>query len=162
MLENMLKTKLRYCHPPSNSYIFTQKNDQRNKTIYHFVYTAAAAAKLLQSFPILCGPIDGSPPGSPVPGILQERTLEWVAISFSSAWKWKVKVKWLSCVRLLATPWTSAYQAPISKWFARQEYWSEFPLCTLHPHNQCQPLFNLLLQKANFWMGLAQRTCNIK
>ena len=73
---------------------------------------AAAAAKSLQSCPTLCDPIDGSPPGSPVPGILQARTLEWVAISFSNAWKWKVKVKLLSPVRLLATPWTVAYQAP--------------------------------------------------
>ena len=72
---------------------------------------AAAAAKLLQLCPTLCDPIDGSPPGSPVPGILQARTLEWVAISSSNAWKWKVKVKSLSRVRLLATPWTAAYQA---------------------------------------------------
>ena len=72
---------------------------------------AAAAAKSLQLCPTLCDPIDGSPPGSPVPGILQARTLEWVAISFSNAWKWKVKVKVLSRVRLLATPWTGAYQA---------------------------------------------------
>ena len=70
-----------------------------------------AAAKSLQSCPTLCDPIDGSPPGSPVPGILQARTLEWVAISFSGEWKWKVKVKSLSRVRLLATPWTAAYQA---------------------------------------------------
>jgi len=83
----------------------------------------AAAAKSLQSCPTLCDPIDGSPPGSPVPGILQAITLEWVAISFSNAWKWKVKVKSLSCVRLLATPWTVAYQA-LSKGFSRQEYWS--------------------------------------
>ena len=62
----------------------------------------------------LCDPVDGSPPGSPVPGILQARTLEWVAISFSSAWKWKVKVKSLSRVLLLATPRTAAYQAPLS------------------------------------------------
>ena len=62
-------------------------------------------AKSLQSWPTLCDPIDGSPPGFPVPGILQARTLEWVTISFSSAWKWKVKVKSLSCVRLFATPW---------------------------------------------------------
>ena len=74
----------------------------------------AAAAKSLQSCPTLCDSIDGSPPGSPVPGILQARALEWVANSFSSAWKWKVKVKSLSCVRLLATPWTAAYQAPPS------------------------------------------------
>ena len=89
---------------------------------------AAAAAKLLQSCPILCDPIDGSPPGTPVPGILQARTLEWVAISFSNAWKWKVKVKSLSHVRLLATPWTAAYQAPPSIGFSRQEYWSGVPL----------------------------------
>ena len=75
---------------------------------------AAATAKSLQSCPTLCNPIDGSPPGSPIPGILQVRTLEWVAISFSNAWKWKVKVKSLSRVRLLATPWTAAYQAPLS------------------------------------------------
>ena len=87
-----------------------------------------AAAKLLQSCPTLCDPIDGSPPGSPVPGIHQARTLEWVAISFSNAWKWRVKVKSLSCVRLLATPWTAAYQAPPSMGFSRQEYWSGVPL----------------------------------
>ena len=76
----------------------------------------------------LCDPIDGSPPGSPVPGILQARTLEWVTISFSNAWKWKVKVKSLSRVRLLATPWTAAYQASPSMGFSRQEYWSRVPL----------------------------------
>ena len=75
------------------------------------------AAKSLQSCPTLCNPIDGSPPGSPVPGILQARTLEWVAISFSNAWKWKVKVKSLNCVWLLATRWTAAYQAPLSMGF---------------------------------------------
>ena len=88
---------------------------------------SAAAAKSLQSCPTLCDPIDGSPPGSPVPGILQARTLEWVAISFSSAWKWKVKVKWLSCVRLLATPWSAACQAPLSTGFSRREDWSGVP-----------------------------------
>ena len=89
---------------------------------------AAAAAKSLQSCPTLCDPIDSSPPGSPVPGILQARTLEWVAISFSNEWKWKVKVKSLSRVRLLATPWTAAYQAPPPMGFSRQEYWSGVPL----------------------------------
>jgi len=89
---------------------------------------SAAAAKSLQSCPTLCDPIDGSPPGSPVPGILQARTLEWVAISFSSAWEWKVKVKSFSRVRLSATPWTAAYQAPPSMGFSRQEYWSGAPL----------------------------------
>ena len=86
------------------------------------------AAKSLQSCPTLCYPIDGSPPGSSVPGILQARTLEWVAISFSSAWKWKVKVKSLSHVRLLETPWTAAHQTPLSRGFSRQEYWSGMPL----------------------------------
>ena len=90
--------------------------------------TIAAAAKSLQSCPTLCDPIDGSPPGSPVPGILQARTLEWVAISLSNAWKWKVKVKSLSRVRPSATPWTAAYQAPPSMGFSRQEYWSGVPL----------------------------------
>ena len=86
------------------------------------------AAKSLQSCPTLCDPTDGSPPGSPIPGILQARTLEWVAISFSNAWKWKVKVKSLSRVRLLATPWTAAYQVPPPMGFSRQEYWSGVPL----------------------------------
>ena len=105
--------------------------------LFHFVSTtatwfrlpprlaaAAAAAKSLQSCPTLCDPIDGSPPGSPVPGILQARTLEWVAISFSNAWKWKVKVKSLSHVRLLVTSYTAAYQAPPPMGFSRQECWS--------------------------------------
>ena len=89
---------------------------------------AAATAKSHQSCPTLCNPIDGSPPGSSVPGNLQARTLEWVAISFSNVWKWKVKAKSLSRVRLLATPWTSACQAPPSMGFSRQEYWSGVPL----------------------------------
>ena len=91
-------------------------------------FTHAAVAKSLQSCPTLCDPIDGSPPGSPIPGILQARTLDWVVISFSNAWKWKVKVKSLSRVRLLATPWTAAHQAPPSMGFSRQEYWSGVPL----------------------------------
>ena len=74
-----------------------------------YAVAAAAAAKSLQLCPTLCNPIDGSPPGSPIPGILQARTLEWVAISFSNAWKWKVTVKSPSCVRLLAIPWTVAH-----------------------------------------------------
>ena len=88
----------------------------------------AAAAKSLQLCPTLCDPIDSSPSGSAIPGILQARTLEWVAISFSNAWKWKVKMTALSHVRLLATPWTAAYQAPPSMGFSRQEYWSGVPL----------------------------------
>ena len=86
-----------------------------------------------QSCPTVCDPIDGGPPGSPVPGILQARTLEWVAISFSNAWKWKVKEKSFSHVRLLATPWTAAYQAPLSMGFSRQEYWSGVPLPSPYP-----------------------------
>ena len=89
---------------------------------------ATAATESLQSCPTLCDPIDGSPPGSPAPGILRARTLEWVAISFSNTWKWKVKVKSLSRVWLLATPWTAAHQAPPSMHFSRQEYWSGVPL----------------------------------
>ena len=89
---------------------------------------AAAAAESLQSCLTLCDPMDGSPPGSTVPGILHARTLEWVAISFSNAWKWKVKVKSLSCVWLFATPWTAAHQAPPPMGFSRQEYWSGVPL----------------------------------
>ena len=87
-----------------------------------------SAAKSLQSCPTLCNPIDGSSPGSPVPGILQARTLECVAISFSNAGKWKVKGKSLSCVQPSVTPWTTAYQAPPSMAFSRQEYWSGVPL----------------------------------
>ena len=89
---------------------------------------AATAAKSLQLCLTLCDPRDCSPPGSPIPGILQARTLEWVAISFSNAWKWKVKVKSLGHVWLFATPWTAAYQAPLSMGFSRQEYWSGLPL----------------------------------
>ena len=88
---------------------------------------AAAAVKSLQSCPTLCDPIEGSPPGYPVPGILQARTVEWVAISFSNALTWKVKVK-MKPVQLLATPWTAAYQSPPSMGFSRQEYWSGLPL----------------------------------
>ena len=108
------------------------------KTLRHckfksLAYAAAdAAAKSPYSCPTLCDPRDGSPPGSPVPGILQARTLEWVAISFSNAWKWKVKGKSLSRVRLFATPWTAAYQAPPSMGFSRQEYWSGVPSPSPH------------------------------
>ena len=93
-----------------------------------FGSATAATTKSLQSCPTPCNPIDGSPPGSAVPGILQASTLEWVAISFSNAGKWKVKVKSLSRVQLFATPWTAAYQAPAPMGFSRQEYWSGLPL----------------------------------
>ena len=112
---------------------------------------AAAAAKSLQSCPTLCDPIDSSPPGSPVPGILQARRLEWVAISFSNVWKWKVKVKSLSRVRPSATPWTAAYQAPPPMGFSRQEYWSVVPSPsqnrnTLGPCYYADYLFSLPMQ----------------
>ena len=120
------------------------------------VYSAAAAAKSLQSCLTLCDPIDGSPPGSPVPEILQARTLEWVAISFSSAWKGKVKVKSFSRVRLFETPWTAAHQAPPSMGFSRQEYWSGVP--------SPSPSSGLIVSKANkksntwnFWYHLGIR-----
>ena len=90
--------------------------------------TAAAAAKSLQSCLTLCDPINSSLPGFSVLGILQAKTMEWVAISFSNAWKWKVKVKSLSHVWPSATPWTAAFQAPPSMGVSRQEYRSEVPL----------------------------------
>ena len=110
-------------------------------------YTAAAAAKSLQSCPALCNPIDGSPPGSSVPGILQGRTLEWVAMSFSNAWKWKVKVKSFSRVWLLATPWTAAYQAPPPMGFSRQEYWSGSPFMQLYTKKRIMFIFAVLESK---------------
>ena len=107
----------------------------RNETrAFNFHFSTASLQNillLLLSHISLCDPIDGSPPGSSVPGILQARILEWVAISFSNAWKWKVKVKSLSHIRLLVTPWTVAYQAPPSMGFSRQEYWSGLPLPSL-------------------------------
>ena len=101
----------------------------RKKKTQHIT---AAAAESLQLCLTLCDPIDGSPPGCSVPGILQARTLEWVAISFSNAWKWKVKVKSFSRVWPSATPWTVAFRAPPSMGFSRQEYWSGVPLPSLH------------------------------
>ena len=110
---------------------------------------SAAAAKSLQSCLTLCDPIDGSPPGSALPGILQARTLEWVAISFSSAWKWKVKVKSFSHARLLATPWTAAYQAPPSMGFSRQEHWSGVPLYLDAISKKTE--WSLCFQEFNLW-----------
>ena len=116
------------CLIPASS-ILMQKVISKKPLWGLLTYLAAAtAANSLQSCPTLCDAIDGSPPGSPVPGIVQARTLEWVATSFFNAWKWKVKVKSLSRVRLLATPWTAAYQAPPSMGVSRQEYWSRVPL----------------------------------
>ena len=113
--------------------------------IYIFRMWSLMAAKSLQSCPSLCDPIDGSPPDSPVPGILQAKTLDWVAISFSNAGKWKVKVKSLSHVRLLAIPWTAAHQAPPSMGFSRQEYWSGVPL----PYNNSPSPFTTETKKKN-------------
>ena len=130
--------------PPTNSYLnlklwiswsmktcFPVPVLQLDREIYDLIQslvTTTTTTKSLQSCPTLCNPIDGSPTGSPVPGILQARTLEWVAISFSNAWKWKVKVKSLSRVWPSATPWTVAFQAPPSMGLSRQEYWSGVPL----------------------------------
>ena len=105
--------------PPGKPYLYLS-----------YIY-AADAAKSLQSCLTLCNPIDSSPQGSPIPGVLQARTLEWVAISFSNAWKWKVKVKSLICVWFLVTLWTAAHQASPSMGFSRQEYWSGVPLPSL-------------------------------
>ena len=117
----MMRIKEKFLPPFLPSSVYFHKEAELSGYWSHWRKTAAAAAKSLQSCLTLCTPIDGSPPGSAIPGILQAKTLEWVAISFSSAWKWKVQVKSLSRVRLLATPWTAAYQAPPSIAFARQE-----------------------------------------
>ena len=119
-------------------------------SIFALLAFTAAAAKSLQSCPTLCNPIDDSPPGSPVPGILQARTLEWVAIAFSNVWKWKVKVKSLSCVRLFVTPWTAAHQAPPSMGFSRQEYWSGVPLPSPCFDSKL-PNFDVLYIKTSFF-----------
>ena len=115
---------------PENTHItlFVSANTNSSHVSLSSSWPAAAAAKSLQSCPTLCNLRDGSPPGSPIPGILQARTLEWVAISFSNAWKWNVKGKSLSRVRLLATPWTAAHQTSPSMRFSMQEYWSGVPL----------------------------------
>ena len=113
------------------------------------LFTLLLLAKSLQLCPTLCDPIDSSPPNSAVPGILQARTLEWISIAFSNAWRWKVKVKSLSHVWLFATPWTAAYQAPLSMGFSRQQYWSRgaiaFSLFTLLTHKPVKFLI---------WFGL--------
>ena len=108
----------------------------------NYPHAPAAAPKSLQSCPTLCSPIDGRPPSSPVPGILQARTLEWIAISFSNALKWKVKGKSLSCVRLFATTWTAAHQVPPSMGFSRQEYWSGVPLPSPTPCTYCPSIYD--------------------
>ena len=126
LLASVLKSRKKYFQHWRKLYWTELVERGKNKFVLSIIL-AAAAAKSLQSCPTLCDPIDGSPPGSPVPGILPARTLEWVAISFSNARKWKVKVK-LSRAWLFSTPWTAAYQAPPSMGFSRQEYWSGVPL----------------------------------
>ena len=121
---------------------------------------AAAAAKSLQSCPTLCDPREGSPPGSAIPGILQARTVEWVAISFSSAWKWKVKVKSLSRVQLFATPWTAAHQAPLSMGFSRQEYWSGVPLPS--PNRRRSSTFFSMFAAQVWWHPTVSMLCGFK
>ena len=134
---------------------------ERNLVETNHYILSPAAAKSLQLCPTLCDPINSSPPGSPIPGILQARTLEWVAISFSNAWKWKVKVKSLSHVPLLATPWTAAYQAPPSMGFSRQENWSGVPLPS--PSYLLEPLKILstktdqsMLKQRDYWTSFVK------
>ena len=117
----------------------------------------------LQSCPTLCDPIDGSQPGSLVPGILQPRTLEWVAISFSNAWKWKVKVKSLSRVQLFEIPWTAACQAPPPMGFSRQEYWSGVPLLSPIEHQIEFYFIRIKATRYNFYLlsKLVKYYCHI-
>ena len=126
--------------------------------IFIILLAAAAAAKSFQSCLTLWDPIESSPPGSPVPGILQARTLEWAAISFFNAWKWKVKVKSLSRVWPSATPWTAAFQAPPSIGFSRQEYWSGVPLPSPYSWQKGRKHFFILSFSqglVNSWSGRA-------
>ena len=112
------------CGKKGKKYFIKIQKELLKCPVCSILQQAAAAAKSLQSCPTLCDPTDSSPPDSSIPGILQARTLEWAAVSFSNAWKWKVKGKSLSRVRLSATPWTVAHQAPPSMGLSRQEYWS--------------------------------------
>ena len=153
----------KYCKwiPTSKLLQYTWQHSWRGSVNSHFptllfiwwwqglqaIMSSAAAAKSLQSCPTLWDLTDGSPTGSPVPGILQARTLEWVAISFSNAWKWKAKVKLLSYVRLLATSWTVAYPAPISMRFSRQEHWSGLPVPSLQLCLNCLQCKHVLKAK---------------
>ena len=132
-----------------------ENKHSKPRLIYSVCKGAATAAKSLRSCPTLCDPIDGSPPGSAGPGILQARALEWVAISFSNAWKWKVKVKSLSCVWLFATLWTAAHQALLSMGFSRQEYWSGVPLPSPITSQESSKLFcveKMNMELEQYWM----------
>ena len=126
--EYIIKDQILYS---KNAYNKRVKSQKKSASISSFLLLLLLLSHI--SHLRLCAtPIDGSPPGSPIPGILQARTLEWVAISFSNAWKWKVKVKSFSRVRLFATPWTAAYQAPPPMGVSRQEYWSGSPVLLHH------------------------------
>ena len=119
----------------------SEGEQQRDPTIHIHVsilpqISIPSTAKSLQSCLTLCNPTDGSPPGSPISGILQAITLEWVAISFSNAWKWKVKVKSLSCVRPSATPWTAAFQAPPWDFPGKSTGVGCHCLLWFHPHSR--------------------------
>ena len=117
-------------------------------------------SEVTQLCPTLSDPMDYSLPDSSIHGIFRARVLEWGAIVFSNAWKWKVKVKSLSCVQLLATPWTAAYQTPPSMGFSRQEYWSGVPLPSLIFHHYCYEnqiycdFFTELLYKPVIYLAL--------
>ena len=128
-MEHIFRRWKKYAH------VSQKIGNLRNKLCY---------AKSLQSCPTLCDSTDSSPRGSPIPGILQARTLEWVAIAFSNEWKWKVKVKSLSRVWLLSIPWTAAYQAPPSMGFSRQKYWSGVPLPSYYLKNAHIVLFGVV------------------
>ena len=175
LLSSAWGTTMKYLMSQTHSFPGPLPNDLNPWRVLH---PAAAAAKSLQSCLTLYDPIDSSPPGSPIPGILQARTLEWVAISFFNAWKWKVKGKSLSRVRLLVTPWTAAYQAPPSMGFSRQEYWSGVPLpspkVSLWMHirgNQgnknylafyrIPPLFFLHRLDTSLWVKVGETTVNV-
>ena len=129
-------------------------------SIHAAVAAAAAAAKSLQSCPTLCDPIDSSPRGSPSLGFSRPRILEWVAISFSSTWKWKVKVNLLSRARLLATSWIAAYQAPLSMGFSRQEYWSGVPFPSIGNTNKTPRDTNSRTEPTANSKNVSQQTWN--
>ena len=120
---------------------------------YHYAAAAAAAAKSLQSCPTLCDPIDGSPPGSAVPGILQARTLEWVAISFSNAWKWKVIIMRQSQFPLLSNlNWTCDF------FFLTNKMWQKWHGSSSRPIPRKVPSWDYFLAvkkpRLDTWRGL--------
>ena len=143
----------------------TKENSKRRRKVQKDYKTSrkpiiSCCCSVAQSCPTLCDPIDGSPSGSPVPGILQARTLEWVAIFFSNAWKLKVKVKSLSHIRLFGTSWTAAYQSPLSMGFSRQEYWRRVPLPCPIPINNSLNGSRLNSQMTEWPNGLKKKKTN--